>query len=321
MSSARPEPDAEIELPLIDRSRRPPFDESPLTVGLSGYLHSTSRAREGEESVELDVTLSEHAGLELDLDQELDAQDLPPRRRRRSRHPRRYTGVGRRRDDAKGSLASCCERPRQRSSSERRSSIAPPSTATLLARASALRARGLRPRRRSSYEERAVRSTERADHRGARARTAAGSTLSPSVPPECYGSSHAISPENSPGCPARRANCPRWSSISLSAIAQPRGLRRHGGRPARAASAAETERVQLQESPEHSVPSTEGVWPVSEDINLEVPTLPLAARPASPLRSRSKDPSSGLPPRRMARTPRAARTNLHRRGRRQSSCR
>jgi twitching motility protein PilT len=36
-----------------------------------------------------------------------------------------------------------------------------------------------------------------------------------------------------------------------------------------AASAAETERVQLQESPEHSVPSTEGVWPVSEDINLE----------------------------------------------------
>ena len=36
-----------------------------------------------------------------------------------------------------------------------------------------------------------------------------------------------------------------------------------------AASASETERVQLQASPEPSVPSTEGVWPVSEDINLE----------------------------------------------------
>jgi hypothetical protein len=36
-----------------------------------------------------------------------------------------------------------------------------------------------------------------------------------------------------------------------------------------AASAAATEPVQLKESQEHSVPSTEGVWPVSEDVTLE----------------------------------------------------
>ena len=33
--------------------------------------------------------------------------------------------------------------------------------------------------------------------------------------------------------------------------------------------AAETERVHLNDHSEHSVPSTEGVWPVSEDLNLE----------------------------------------------------
>ncbi len=70
------EPEAEIELPVTIEVSTVLIEESPLSDDLHGIALDgfESVDVEDEESVELDLALSEHSGLELDLDQELDSQ-------------------------------------------------------------------------------------------------------------------------------------------------------------------------------------------------------------------------------------------------------
>ena len=68
------EPEAEIELPLTIAVSTARLEEPALPAGLSAIALGGLESGDVDESLELDVPLSEHDGLELDLDQELDAQ-------------------------------------------------------------------------------------------------------------------------------------------------------------------------------------------------------------------------------------------------------
>ena len=72
-----PELDSEIELPFTIEVSSDRFEEPALAPGPSGIGLSDLDSGDDEDSIELDVPLTEHSGLEFDLAQELDLdQDL-----------------------------------------------------------------------------------------------------------------------------------------------------------------------------------------------------------------------------------------------------
>ena len=299
-----PEPDGEIELPLTIEVV-PDLEELAPTVGLSGIALSSLEPGEGEESVELDVTLSEHAGLELDLDQDLDLDQEFDLDQELDAHAFSLDA-----DVEAGILAATQEWGddvmtegelgellRATASAviagETLGINAPPDSDAPGPAAVAEPEEAPAPPAAAYEEERAVSAEEQPI-------TAAAAEPEPPLPVEPLGeapasvaAASAISPEN---------------SVSRETRELPALVEYQLERDRAAASAAETERVQLQESPEHSVPSTEGVWPVSEDINLEDsnastrgtsgestsvpferPIVRIAAAPDGPAATRSED--------------------------------
>ena len=75
MFSSTPTPnESPIDLPLTIEVSTARIGQSPLSADLHSIALGSFESVDEEDAVELDVALSEHSGLEFDLDEELDSQ-------------------------------------------------------------------------------------------------------------------------------------------------------------------------------------------------------------------------------------------------------